>query len=106
MKKEEFMQQIEGCRLPDIFDQHLLDHAAEMFSKWGMTTHMDEKEHLFESSGLATKTGDSDALKKEKEALRCVCEKMMVAKLNRKDAADIIKNFNKIKDPGFEWVEE
>ncbi|MGD0954562.1 MAG: hypothetical protein ABR985_19625 [Methanotrichaceae archaeon] len=46
MKKEEFMQQIEGCRLPDIFDQHLLDHAAEMFSKWGMTTHMDEKEHL------------------------------------------------------------
>jgi hypothetical protein len=31
-----------------------------------------------------------------------VCEKMMVAKLNRKDAADIIKNF---KDPGFEWVE-
>ena len=106
MKKEEFMQQIEGCRLPDIFDQHLLDHAAEMFSKWGMTTHMDEKEHLFESSGLAPKTGDSDVLKKEKEALRCVCEKMMVAKLNRKDAADIIKNFNKIKDPGFEWVDE
>jgi hypothetical protein len=106
LKKEEFMQQIEGCRLPEIFDQHLLDHAAEMFSKWGMTTHMDEKEHLFESSGLAPKTGDSDAQKKEKEALRCVCEKMMDAKLNRKDAADIIKNFNKIKDPGFEWVEE
>lgn len=105
MKKEEFMQQIEVCRLPEIFDQHLLDHAAEMFSKWGMTTHMDEKEHLFESSGLAPKIGDSDALKKEKEALRCVCEKIMDAKLNRKDAADIIKNFNKIKDPGFEWVE-
>lgn len=105
MKKEEFMQQIEVCRLPEIFNQHLLDHAAEMFSKWGMTTHMDEKEHLFESSGLASKIGDSDALKKEKEALRCVCEKMMDAKLNRKDAADIIKNFNKIKDPGFEWVE-
>jgi hypothetical protein len=30
---------------------------------------------------------------------------MMDAKLNRKDAADIIKNFNKIKDLGFEWVE-
>ncbi|MGD0953028.1 MAG: hypothetical protein ABR985_11660 [Methanotrichaceae archaeon] len=105
MKKEEFMQQIEGCRLPEIFDQHLLDHAAEMFSKWGMTTHMDEKEHLFESSGLAPKTGDNDALKEEIEALRCVCEKMMDAKLNRKDAADIIRNFNKIKDPGFEWVE-
>lgn len=105
MKKEEFMKQIEGCRLPEIFDQHLLDHAAEMFGKWGMTTHMDEKEHLFERFGLVPKTGDSDALKKEKEALRCVCERMMDAKLNRKDAADIIKNFNKIKDPGFEWVE-
>jgi hypothetical protein len=29
----------------------------------------------------------------------------MDAKLNRKDAADIIKNFNQIKDPVFEWVE-
>jgi hypothetical protein len=106
LKKEEFMQQIEGCRLPEIFDQHLLDSAAEMFSRWGMTAHMDEKEHLFERSGLAPKPGDSDALKKEKEALRCVCEKMMDAKLNRKDAGDIIKNFNKIKDPGFEWVKE
>jgi len=105
LKKEEFMQQIEGCKLPEIFDQHLLDNAAEMFSKWGMSTHMDEKEHLFESSGLAPKPGDSDALKKEKEALRCVCEKMMGAKLNRKDAATLIKNFNKIKDPGFKWVE-
>jgi hypothetical protein len=76
-----------------------------MFSKWSMTTHIDEKEHLFESSGLAPKTGDNDALKKEKEALRCVCEKMMAAKLNRKDAEDIIRNFNKLKDPGFEWVE-
>ncbi len=104
MNKDEFMRQIEGCRLPEIFDQHLLDAAAEMFSKWGMTTHMDEKEHLFKSSGLALKTGDSDALKKEKEALRCVCEKIMDAKLNRNDAAVIIKNFNKIKDPGFEWV--
>ena len=86
MKKEEFMQQIEGCRLPEIFDQYLLDSAAEMFSRWGMTTHMDEKEHFFERSGPAPKPGDSDAL-------------------NRKDAGDIIKNFNKIKDPGFEWVE-
>jgi len=105
LKKEEFMQQIEGCKLPESFDQHLLDSASDMFSKWGMTTHMNEKEHLFESSGLASKPGDSNALKKEKEALRCVCEKMMEAKLNRKDAADLIKNFNKIKDPGFEWVE-
>ena len=105
LKKEEFMRQIEGCRLPEIFDQHLLDNASEMFSKWGMTTHMDEKEHLFESSGLAPKPGDCNALKKEKEALRCVYEKMMEAKLNSKDASVIIKNFNKIKSPGFEWIE-
>ena len=81
---------------------NLLDNASEMFSKWGITKHMDEKKHLFERSGRAPKTGDSDALKKEKEALRCVCEKMMDAKLNRKDAAVIIKNFNEIEDPGFE----
>jgi hypothetical protein len=105
LKKEEFMQQIEGCKLPKIFDQNLLDNASEMFRKWGMTTHFDEKEHLFGSSGLAPKSGDSDAIKKEKEALRCVCEKMMDTKLNRKDAAAIIKNFNKINDEGFEWVE-
>jgi hypothetical protein len=103
LKKEEFIQLIGSCRLPEIFDQHLLDNASEMFSKWGMTTHMNEKEDLFGSAGLVAKAEDSDALKKEKEALRCVCEKMMDAKLNRKDAADLIKNFNKIKDPGFEW---
>ena len=105
MKKEEFMKQIDGCKLPEIFDQHLLDIASEMFSKWGMSTHMDEKEHLFKSSGLAPKPEDSDAAKKEKEALRCVCEKMMDSQLNRKDAAVIIKNFNNIIDPEFEWVE-
>ena len=105
MKKEEFMKQIDGCKLPEIFDQHLLDIASEMFSKWGMSTHMDEKEHLFKSSGLAPKSEDSDAVKKEKEALRCVCEKMMNSQLNRKDAAVIIKNFNNIIDPEFEWVE-
>ena len=55
MKKEEFMQQIEGCKLPGIFEQSLLDNASEMFGKWGMTTHLDEKEHLFESFGLASK---------------------------------------------------
>ncbi len=70
----------------------------------GYDQHMDEKEHLFESSGLVPEPGDSDALKKEKEALRCVCEKMMDANLNRKDAAVIIKNFNNIKDPEFKWA--
>jgi len=106
MKKEEFMQQIEGCKLPGIFDQNLLDKASAMFGKWGMSTQMDEKEHLFKNFGLAPKPEDNDALKKEKEALRCVCEKMMGANLNRHDAAVIIKNFNNIKEPTFEWVNE
>lgn len=105
MKKEEFMRQIEGCSIPERFDQHLLDHAAEMFGKWGMSAHMNEKEHLFETFGLASKPDDSDALKEEKAALRCIATKMMEAKLNRKDAAEIIKNFNKIKEPSFKWNE-
>jgi hypothetical protein len=106
LKKEEFMLLIEGCKLPEMFDQNLLDNASVMFSKWGLTTQMDEKEYLFKSSGLAPKTEDSNALKKEKESLRCVCEKMMDSNLNRKDAATIIKNFNNIIDPGARWIED
>jgi hypothetical protein len=105
LKKEEFMRIIEGCRLPEMFDQNLLDNASVMFGKWGMSTQMDEKEHLFKSYGLAPKSEDSDSLKKEKASLRCVCEKMMDSQLNRKDAVVIIKIFNNIKDPKFEWVE-
>ena len=96
MKKEEFKRLIDGCNLPEMFDQNLLDNASVMFSKWGMSTQMDEKEHLFKSSGLVPKSEDRDALKKEKEVLRCVCEKMMDSQLNKKDAAMIIKNFNNI----------
>jgi hypothetical protein len=29
----------------------------------------------------------------------------MEANLNRKDAADLVRNLNMIKDPGYEWVE-
>jgi len=105
MKKEEFLEQIEGIMLPEMFDQCLLDHAAEMFGKWGKSTHMNEKEHLFESFGLASKTEDNNDIKMQKIALRFVCTRMMEANLNRKDAADLIRNFNKFKDPGYEWVE-
>jgi len=102
LNRVEFMRLIEGCKIPERFDQHLLDHAAEMFGRWGKTTHMDEREHLFETSGLASRPGDSNAVKMEKVVLRCVCMRMMEARLNRKDAADIIKNFNKIREPGFD----
>ena len=97
MNKEEFKRQIEGCKLPEEFDQHLLDKAAEMFSKWGKSAHIDEKEHLFETFGLASKPADSMELKMQKVSLRCVCIRMMEAKLNRKEAAEIIKNLNHIK---------
>jgi hypothetical protein len=104
LKKEEFLTLIEGCKLPESFDQHLLDHAAEMFGKWGKSAHLDEKEHLFETFGLASKPDDSNALKMEKIALRCVCTKMMDSSFNRTDAAAVIKNFNKIMVPTYKWV--
>jgi hypothetical protein len=93
------MKLIEGCKIPEKFDQHLLDHASEMFNKWGRTGqygHMDEKEYLFKHYGLDDKPDDSLPIKEEKEALRCICSKMMDAKINRKDASEVIKNFNKI----------
>ncbi len=88
------MRQIEGCRLPEKFDQHLLDHAAEMFSKWGSSWHSDEREHLFEKYGLSSKAGDSIPVKSEKEALRCVITRMMRMNLSKEDASDLIRNFN------------
>ncbi|MCX6677880.1 MAG: hypothetical protein NTU95_08055 [Methanothrix sp.] len=105
MRKEEFLQQFEGIMLPETFDQDLLDHAAEMFGKWGKSTHMDEKEHLFETFGLASKHDDCTEVKMQKIALRFICSRMMEANFSRKDAADLIRNFNKIKNPGYEWLE-
>jgi hypothetical protein len=105
LRKNEFLQQFEGIILPEAFDQHLLDHAAEMFGKWGKSTHMNEKEHLFETFGLASKPDDRPEEKMQKIALRFVCSRMMEANFSRKDAADLIRNFNRIKNPGYEWLE-
>ena len=105
LRKDEFLQQFEGIMLPETFDQDLLDHAAEMFGKWGKSAHMNEKEHLFEAFGLASKPEDSTEIKMQKIALRFVCTRMMEANFNRTDAADLIRNFNKIKNPGYEWLE-
>ncbi len=96
LKKEEFMKELEGCRLPDKFDQHLLDHAAEMFGKWGISWHSDEREHLFETYGLASKPEDSSLIRDEKRALRCVITRMMHMRMNKEDASDLIRNFNKL----------
>ncbi len=105
MRKDEFLKQFEGILLPEAFDQHLLDQAAEMFAKWGKSTHMSEKEHLFETHGLASKPDDGPEEEMQKIALRFVCTRIMEAEFSRKDAAELIRNFNKIKYPGYEWVE-
>lgn len=96
MKKDEFMKQIEGCRLPEKFDQHLLDHAAEMFGRWGTSWHSDEREHLFETYGLASRPEDSLAVKAEKGALRCIITRMMRMPLSKEDASSLIRNFNRL----------
>ena len=96
MKKEEFIKQIEGCRQPEKFDQHLLDHAAEMFGRWGTSWHSDEREHLFETYGLASKPGDSLSVKAEKVALRCIITRMMRMSLSKEDASGLIRNFNRL----------
>lgn len=105
MNREEFLKHIEGDVFPKSFDQRLLDRAAEMFGRWGRSAHLDETEHLFQSFGLTPQPGDSDEIREQKAALRHVCSRMMEAQINRKDAAELIRNFNRIKDPGYQWLE-
>ena len=105
MREEDFLQQLEGIILPETFDQDLLDRAAEMFGKWGRGRHIDEKEHLFESFGLGPKPEDSLEVKMQKAAVRFVCTKMMQIQFSRREASDLIRNFNRIKAPGYKWLE-
>lgn len=63
---------------------------------------MNEKEHLFEAFGLASVSDDCNEIKMQKIALRVVCTNMMEADFSLKDAADLIRDFNNIKDPGYE----
>lgn len=109
MKKDEFMKQLQGCELPGRFDQHLLDHAAAMFQKWGLVAHTswdeNNKEFLFKNFGLDDKPDDGQAVKDEKKKLRCVVSKMMKMQISKDDASTIIKNFNNIKEPGFRGLE-
>lgn len=101
MRKDEFMKQIEGCKMPENFNQDLLDKASEMFLKWGKSWHMNEKEYLFKNFGLDDVKGDSEEILREKDALRCVAKKMMDLKLNNQDASTIVKNLNNIRNPDY-----
>ncbi len=105
MRRDEFFELFEGVVLPEAFDQDLLNQAAEMFEKWGQSRHLDEKEHLFKTYGLAEKPDDGDGQRMQKAALRFVCQKMMAANIGRRDAAELIRSFNRVKDPGYRWLE-
>jgi hypothetical protein len=109
LKKEEYLKLIEDCQILEHFDQSLLDKSAAMFEKWGLLAHdtwaETDKEHLFQSFGLADRSDDSEIIKNEKRILRCIASKMMKTQIKKADAIGIMKNFNKIKEPGFRWLE-
>jgi len=83
LKKEEFMRQTEGCRVPEIFDQGLLDYASERCSANGVCTQMDKKEHFLRI--LVWHQNLAIAKPRRKKKIQCV---------------------NKIKEPKFEWAKE
>lgn len=110
LKREEFLKEIEDCKVSNMhFDQRILDNAAAMFEKWGLQAHdtwaETDKEHLFMSHGLADKSDDSEAIKQEKKSLRCIASKIMKTQIGKRDAVGIMKDFNKINEPGFRWLQ-
>ena len=111
MKKDEFMKQIQECQTPERFDQQLLDNAAAMFEKWGLQAHdpglwaKTDNEHLFDDFGLNDKVSDNDEIKRQKKALRCISSRIIKTQIHKEDAVGIMKNFNKIGEPGFRWLQ-
>ncbi len=111
MKRDEFMKNIQECEILSNFDQDLLDKAAAMFEKWGLHAHdpglwaKTDSEHLFDDFGLNDKVNDNDAIKGQKKALRCISSKIMKTQIKKDDAVGIMKNFNKIMEPGFRWLQ-
>jgi len=109
LKKEEFMKLIEDCQTLEHFDQSLLDKSSAMFEKWGLPAHETwaetDKEYLFKNFGLADENDDGDKVRQEKKILRCIASKIMGTQITKANAIGIMKNFNKIKDPGFRWLE-
>lgn len=105
------MKEIQECEIIDNFNQDLLDQAAAMFEKWGFTAHnpglwdQTDKGHLFNDFGLNDKADDSDVIKKQKKALRCISSKMIKSQISKEDAVGIMKNLNRIGEPGFRWLQ-
>lgn len=111
LKKDEFMMLIKECGIPERFDQELLDRSAAMLEKWGFLEHdpglwnENNALHLFENFGLIEEKDDSAEVMKEKKVLRRIISKMMKTQISKGDAIGIMKNFNKIGEPGFRWLE-
>lgn len=107
MKKDDFMKLIQECQIPESFDQKLLDDAAIMMTKWGEgLVHVGaDKDHLFKHHGLADKPEDSETVRKQKAALRCIASKIFKSELPKDDAVGIMKNFNNINKSGFMWLQ-
>jgi len=101
------MNMIKDCQMPEHFDQNLLDSASMMMNKWGEGYLHEgaDKEYLFKHFALDDRAEDTDAVKKEKAALRCVASKIFKSTLRKTDAVSIMKNFNSINTPGFRWLE-
>jgi hypothetical protein len=98
---------IKDCQMPERFDQNLLDSSSMMMNKWGEGYLHEgaDKEYLFKHFALDDRAEDTDAVKKEKAALRCVASKIFKSTLHKTDAVSIMKNFNNINTPGFRWLE-
>jgi hypothetical protein len=98
---------IKDCQMPERFDQNLLDGTSMMMNKWGEGYLHEgaDKEYLFKHFALDDRAEDTDAVKKEKAALRCVASKIFKSALRKTDAVSIMKNFNNINTPGFRWLE-
>ena len=101
------MKLIQDCKIPEKFDQKLLDSAANMMKKWdvGLKHEGADIEHLFKNFGLIDKADDDEAVKKEKAALRCITSKIFKSELPKENAVGIMKNLNAVKGPGFRWLE-
>ena len=97
VNKEEFMKLVDGCNLPDNFDQNLLDKAAASFGQWGDSFYVGDKSRLKDTFGLAPRKEDSETLKAQKYALSCILDKIFSSQISKDEAANIMRNFNTLR---------
>jgi hypothetical protein len=92
--KEEFMKLVDGCNLPDNFDQNLLDKVAASFGQWGDSFYVGDRSRLMETFGRVPRKEDSETLKAQKDALSCVLDKIFGSQVSKHVATNIMRNFN------------